>query len=227
MSGSSQSCRWLLALHSSSDTLGIALQPLAVDGAAPDPPRVEAFPLGRALANALPSCVEALLPAPRWRELGRLAVAIGPGGFTGTRLSVVLARTLAQQLALPLDGIGSFPLIARRLLACSDPELNAGFWLIQELPRRGLVAGLYGADPAALEGVREWCAPRLYADPGGLAEVERQVGMANVPRLPAEPSQPADVLSLLEIAQLASGQGRSALWQTVLPLYPTSPVALG
>jgi tRNA threonylcarbamoyladenosine biosynthesis protein TsaB len=227
MSGSPQSCRWLLALHSSSDTLGIALQPLAVDSTAMAPPRVEAFPLGRAMANALPSCVEALLPAPRWRELGRLAVAIGPGGFTGTRLTVVLARTLAQQLALPLDGIGSFPLIARRLLASSGPELGAGFWLIQELPRRGLVAGLYSADPTALEGVREWFAPRLYTDPAGLAEMERQVGMAKLPRLPAEPSQPADVLSLLEIAQLAACQGRAAPWQVVLPLYPTSPVALG
>lgn len=226
MSGSPPARRWLLALHSSSDTLGIALQPLAVDGAAPASPRVEVLPLGRALANALPDCVEALLPAPRWRELGRLAVAIGPGGFTGTRLTVVLARTLAQQLALPLDGIGSFPLIARRFLAEQGPELTAGFWLVQELPRRGLVAGLYSADPNALEGVREWCAPRLYADPAGLAEAERQVGLSPVPRLPAEPSQPADVLSLLEIAQLAALRGHSAPWQAVLPLYPTSPVAL-
>ncbi|MFO0016843.1 MAG: tRNA (adenosine(37)-N6)-threonylcarbamoyltransferase complex dimerization subunit type 1 TsaB [Synechococcaceae cyanobacterium] len=227
MSGSPPACRWLLALHSSSDTLGLALQPLADNSAVPGAPRVETFALGRALANALPGCVEALLPASRWGELGRLAVAIGPGGFTGTRLTVVLARTLAQQLALPLDGIGSFPLIARRLLARSGPELSGGIWLIKELPRRGLVAGLYGADPSALEGVREWCAPRLYADPAGLTEVERQVGMAEVPRLAAEPSQPADVLSLLEIAQLASRQGRSAPWQTVLPLYPTSPVAPG
>jgi tRNA threonylcarbamoyladenosine biosynthesis protein TsaB len=226
MSASPPACRWLLALHSSSDTLGIALQPLAVDGTSPAAPRVEALPLGRALANALPDCVEALLPAPRWRELGRLAVAIGPGGFTGTRLTVVLARTLAQQLGLPLDGIGSFPLIARRCLAERGPELTGGFWLVQELPRRGLVAGLYGADPDALEGVREWHAPRLYADPAGLAAAERQVGLAPVPRLPAEPSQPADVLSLLEIAQLAARQGRSAPWQSVLPLYPTSPVAL-
>ena len=220
-------CRWLLALHSSSESLGIGLQALAVDGVCPEPPRVEAFPLGRSLANALLGCVEAVLPAPRWRELGRLAVAIGPGGFTGTRLTVVMARTLAQQLALPLDGLGSFPLIARRLLRCRGPELAPGFWLIQELPRRGLVAGLYGADPALPEGVREWLPPRLYPDPNELAELERQVGLRQVPRLPAEPSLPADVLGLLELAQLAAQRDRSAPWQTVLPLYPTSPVALG
>jgi tRNA threonylcarbamoyladenosine biosynthesis protein TsaB len=219
--------RWLLALHSSSDTLGIALKPLTTHHAGEDSPRVEAFPLGRSLANALLGCVEAVLPASRWRELGRLAVATGPGGFTGTRLTVVLARTLAQQLALPLDGIGSFPLIARRLLACRGAELGSGFWLIQELPRRGLVAGLYAADPASPEGLREWCSPRLYADPAGLAAVERQLGLTHAVCVPAEPSLPADVLGLLELSRLAALQNRPAPWQTVLPLYPTSPVALG
>ena len=146
-------------------SLGVALQSLAVDAMPLEPPRVQAFPLGRSLANALFGCVEAVLPASRWRELGRLAVATGPGGFTGTRLTVVMARTLAQQLALPLDGIGSFALIARRLLATRGPELAAGFWLIQELPRRGVVAGLYAADPSSAAGVLEWRSPRLYADP--------------------------------------------------------------
>ena len=221
------SCRWLLALHSSSDTLGIGLQALAAEGVCPEPSRVEAFPLGRSLANALLGCVEAVLPAPRWPELGRLAVAIGPGGFTGTRLTVVMARTLAQQLALPLDGVGSFPLMARRLLRGRGPELAPGFWLIQELPRRGLVAGLYGAEPSGPEGVREWSPPRLYPDPQGLAEVERQVGLRQAGRPPAEPSLPADVHSLLELAQLAAQRDRTAPWQSVLPLYPTSPVALG
>mgnify|MGYP003339276662 CR=1 FL=1 len=222
-----RSRRWLLALHSSSDTLGIGLQPLAVAEAPLEAPRLEAFPLGRSLANALLGCLETVMPAPRWRELGRLAVAIGPGGFTGTRLTVVLARTLAQQLALPLDGIGSFALIARRLLRCRSQELAPGFWLTQELPRRGLVAGLYGPDPTVPEGLREWLAPRLYPDPDGLIEVARQLGMPDAPRLPAEPRLPADVGDLLELAQLAARQNRPAPWQSVLPLYPTSPVVVG
>ena len=94
----------LLALHSSSDCLAVGLQPLA----ATEPPQVRAFPLGRQLSGALLPCLEQLLPAPRWSELGRLVVATGPGGFTSTRLTVVLARTLAQQLAVPLQGVGSY-----------------------------------------------------------------------------------------------------------------------
>ena len=44
----SPSRRWLLALHSSSDTLGIGLQPLAVAEAPLEAPRLEAFQIGRA-----------------------------------------------------------------------------------------------------------------------------------------------------------------------------------
>ena len=94
----------LLALHSSSETLAVGLQPLD-DAAAP--PQLASFPLGRRLSNELLPCLEQVLPAEHWGRLGRLVVATGPGGFTGTRLTVVLARTLAQQLACPLHGFSS------------------------------------------------------------------------------------------------------------------------
>ncbi|MEN9387094.1 MAG: tRNA ((37)-N6)-threonylcarbamoyltransferase complex dimerization subunit type 1 TsaB, partial [Cyanobacteriota bacterium] len=67
----------LLVLHSSSESLGVAVQPLGEPAAAP---RVESFPLGRRLSNALLPCVEQVLPADQWAQLGRLAVATGPGG---------------------------------------------------------------------------------------------------------------------------------------------------
>ena len=153
---------WLLALHSSSDTLAVGLQRLAA-GPAPEPARLASFPLGRQLSNELLPCVEELLPAEQWPQLGRLVVATGPGGFTGTRLTLVLARTLAQQLAIPLHGFSSFQLIARRLAAPGGAMAGAErFWLTQELPRRGVVAGAYGPDPAAFGGVAEWEPPRLF-----------------------------------------------------------------
>ncbi len=212
----SRPARWLLALHSSSDSLGVALQDLGdgAGGGVPAVPHSAAFPLGRRLSNDLLGCVEELLPAARWPELARLAVATGPGGFTGTRLSVVFARTLAQQLDLPLDGFSSFLLIARRLrrraIAPAGP-----FRLLQELPRRGVVVGRYGDDPAALGGVAEFEAPRLLRSAGELPEG---------PRLEARVETEADVLELLELARLAAAAGWPAPWQPVLPLYPTSPV---
>ncbi|MBM5808535.1 MAG: tRNA (adenosine(37)-N6)-threonylcarbamoyltransferase complex dimerization subunit type 1 TsaB [Cyanobacteria bacterium M_surface_9_m1_291] len=198
----------LLALHSSSPLLGVGVQDLEDPDQAP---QVAAFELGRGLSNQLLACIEELLPAQRWPTLARLAVATGPGGFTGTRLTVVLARTLAQQLQLPLDGISSFALIAAR---CSISEPT---WLCQTLPRRGVVAGLYGPDPAAPGQVLEQQAPRLFA-----ADAELPAG----PQLDAEVRLPADVQQLLAFsaARAAAGDG-AAPWQSVLPLYPTSPVA--
>jgi tRNA threonylcarbamoyl adenosine modification protein YeaZ len=199
---------WLLALHSSSETLGVGV--CALPGGSEPLRRTAAFPLGRSLANALLSCVEQLLPADQWPRLARLAVATGPGGFTGTRLSVVLARTLAQQLQLPLDGFSSYLLAARRL------QLERPTWLTQELPRRGVVAGLYAPQSGALGGMAELQAPHLLPSLAGLGEA---------PRRPLEVRLPDDLDQLLDLSIEAATRGLPAPWQPVLPLYPTSPVA--
>lgn len=206
--------RWLLALHSSSDSLGVALQPL---GKPRIPATMEVFPLARALANSLLPCVEAVLPAREWPQLGRLAVATGPGGFTGTRLTVAMARTLAQQLDLPLDGISSFHLMARRLLA-AEPS-GATLILSQELPRHGVVAGLYRAEATTGAGVAELCAPRLWT-----SERELTMDLGDHPRHAAQPQLPEDAVQLLAFSQAAARSGQPAPWTTVVPLYPTSPV---
>ncbi|MCX5932966.1 MAG: tRNA (adenosine(37)-N6)-threonylcarbamoyltransferase complex dimerization subunit type 1 TsaB [Cyanobacteria bacterium] len=203
---------WLLALHSSSEVLGLGLAPLA-----PAPgtsSRISSHPLGRRLSNDLLACVELLLPAPQWRQLGRLAVATGPGGFTGTRVTVVFARTVAQQLGLPLDGFSSFLLMAHRLRQRAEVG-DQPFWLLQELPRRGIVAGCYAVDEWALGGIAEREAPRLYAQ---LADLPAGV------RLEARVDPEADVDQLLRLSGLAAAAGAAAPWASVLPLYPTSPV---
>jgi tRNA threonylcarbamoyladenosine biosynthesis protein TsaB len=200
----------VLALHSSGSQLGVGLRWL--DSSQPD--RIRCFDRGRELANALINCVEEVCPAGDWPGLVRLAVATGPGGFTSTRLTVVLARTLAQQLALPLDGVGSLVLMAQRLaLACPT-------WLVQPLPRRGLVAGLYGPDPGRPGVMREWAAPRLHADEAALQ------ALRPAPCQAVAEDVAADVLGLLERASAAQLQREPAPWQPVLPIYPTSPVAL-
>jgi tRNA threonylcarbamoyl adenosine modification protein YeaZ len=178
---------------------------------------MEAFPLGRGLSNSLLPCVEAVLPAKEWPQLARLAVATGPGGFTGTRLTVAMARTLAQQLDLPLDGISSFHLIARRLLA-GQPS-GTRLILCQDLPRHGVVAGLYRGESTALAGVAELCAPRLWPSEHDLTQA-----LGPHARHVAQPQLPADAEELLAFSQEAARSGRKSPWAVVVPLYPTSPV---
>ncbi len=202
---------WLLALHSSSPVLGVGLRRL--DGGGSD--QVRLFPLGRDLSSGLLESVESLLPASSWPQLSRLAVATGPGGFTGTRLTVVLARTLAQQLAIPLDGLGSFLLVAQRR------QLAGPTWLSQELPRRGVVAGVYGPCPDALGGMAQWREPRLYGDTEALRAAE-----PDLPVVSAEVDVERDVLQLLALSAQAHAAAVAAPWEPVLPLYPTAPVPL-
>ena len=200
---------WILALHSSTPVLGAAV--LHLD----DPVgsrRVLVRPAGRELTNSLPVAVQELLPASHWNELVRLGVAIGPGGFTGTRLTVVMARTLAQQLGCPLDPVSSFALMATRLHAAGSLiDSVAPFWIVQDLPRRGQVAGLYQCQGDG--SVTELERPHLLKDV-----------QTAVPALPMVDDVEADVSRLLDLSLQAHRRGDPGPWEAVLPIYPTSPV---
>ena len=199
---------WLLALHSSTETLGIAL--VAVEAPMEDA-RVVCRSLGRALTNELVISLQQLLPADQWADIRRLAVATGPGGFTGTRLTVVLARTLAQQLGAPLHGVSSFALMAPRLRN-QLPELqrDESFSIVQTLPRRGQVAGRYKIVKTEVEELES---PRL------LSECDQPA-----PAVAMAVDVPADVLELLRFCRQCHDRDLQGPWEPVLPIYPTSPV---
>ena len=198
----------LLALHSSTERFGVAV----LDPSAGHQPQSAVFDDGRALSNTLLKRVETVLPTPRWSALKGLAVATGPGGFTGTRLTVVMARTLAQQLGVPLLGVSSFALMAERLFR-RLPDHGERFWITRELPRRGVVGGAY----RLIDGVVEELEHPHLLQPG------RSLG----PRvLEAEDDVEADVICLLNQLQTAHARGQTSPWQSVLPIYPTSPVGV-
>ncbi|WP_413744509.1 tRNA (adenosine(37)-N6)-threonylcarbamoyltransferase complex dimerization subunit type 1 TsaB [Synechococcus sp. MIT S9451] len=203
--------RWLLALHSSTPVLGVAA--LDVDDPV-DSRRLITQPAGRGLTNSLLGAVQDVLPAACWPSIARLAVAIGPGGFTGTRLTVVMARTLAQQLDCPLDGVSSFALMASRLareVPLASPQ--EPFWIVQDLPRRGQVGGVYRLQPD--DRVEELQVPHLLEE-----------GAQPSPALTMAENVAEDVGRLLDLCLLAHRRQEPAPWHEVLPIYPTSPVGV-
>ena len=208
----------VLALHSSTEALGVGVwdcsrQPSSIH-------QIAIFPIGRSLSNRVIECVEELLPSHSWPKLSRIAVAIGPGGFTSTRLTVVMARTLAEQLNCPLDGISSFELMAPRLIrSIPSQKRNKPFWIVQPLKRRGLVAGKYlikQHDVSTLRNqneVLEIEAPHLLP-----------LGSTVKPAIEATEDLHSDVIRLLNISAASHHLKKKADWNEVLPIYPTSPV---
>lgn len=83
------------------------------------------------------------------REIEGICVGIGPGSFTGVRVAVVTARTLAQALDLPLVGISSLETMA--LDACERQNVSRCGVIMQASPTHVFYAA-YAFDISSPEG---------------------------------------------------------------------------
>ncbi len=123
--------------------------------------------IGRGHAEALPAMVAAVMAAAGLghRDLGRLAVTIGPGSFTGLRVGLAFVRGLAHGLGLPVTGVGTLAALAAAVPPDDTPILAAIDARRDELY----------VQPFAADG-RELAPPRL----GGRAEIGRMPGIWRV-----------------------------------------------
>ena len=164
-----------------------------------------------------------------WHGVTRIAVGVGPGGFTGLRIGIATARALAQARDLPLVGVSSLAALAAGVYEGSDPKYEGSdpqrvVAVIDA--RRGEV---FAASPGVFEPVA--LAPEALAariEPGSLAvgdgavrfraELER-AGAA----VPADES-PLHRVSALEVCRLGAA-GEPADRDALLPDYRREPDA--
>lgn len=159
------------------------------------------------------------LPPQTWQDFAFLSVAKGPGGFTGTRIGVVAARTLAQQLEIPLFGISTLAAVAWETAKTLDDSINIA---VQMPAQRGEVfAAIYQRDrpqnqlveilPDAVMSLEAWETLLKKQDTAYQLII-------------AEGSLGRYVTSILEIAQAAWNRGDRPHWSEVLPFYGQHPV---
>jgi len=96
--------------------------------------------MGRGQAERLMPMLEEILAAEGavWRDLAALGVGIGPGNFTGVRISVAAARGIALGLGIPAVGVTGFD-------ACAHGEPRP-LWVAIEAARGMVYLPRHGAD---------------------------------------------------------------------------------
>ena len=76
-------------------------------------------------ASRLLPLIEQALEGTGWSEVERIAVGVGPGGFTGLRIGVATARALAQAHGLPLVPVSSLAALAANADGLAAAVLDA------------------------------------------------------------------------------------------------------
>jgi tRNA threonylcarbamoyladenosine biosynthesis protein TsaB len=104
--------------------------------------------IGRGHAEVLMGLVAEMLAeaGATYADLGRIAVVVGPGSFTGLRVGVAAAKGLALALAIPVVGIAS-------LEALAEPHWDGGapVLAVTDAKRGEVYAALYGPGGAVLQ----------------------------------------------------------------------------
>ena len=96
------------------------------------------------LCNNLINDLNKFISKENLQKINKLSVSIGPANFNASRLIVVLARTISQQINCPLDSFSSFEIMAKRIASKNNIFTNKqSFWIYKKLKRKGFIAGKY------------------------------------------------------------------------------------
>jgi tRNA A37 threonylcarbamoyladenosine modification protein TsaB len=152
------------------------------------------------------------------QKINKLSVSIGPANFNASRLIVVLARTISQQINCPLDSFSSFEIMAKRIASKNNIfTKEKSFWIYKKLKRKGFIAGKYEICQNEKNSsdlvIRETVLPKVVKE---LESKELS--------LEANYDDKEDLKELLDLSNKNLLNSNIDSWRKVLPLYPISPI---
>ncbi len=205
--------KYALALHTSSPELGLAISNFTDDR------RCQTWDLGRELSSLIHQYLVEFIQPQTWTDLAFIAVAKGPGSFTGTRIGMVIARTLAQQLQIPLFAISTLAAVAwSRRSTLENPTSIA----VQMTAARGQIfTGIYEINSSSNTCIE--LQPDTVMQPDTWHQTLNHWPTAHQ-LISAEGNLGYTAINLLELAALDWAQGHQPHWSTALPFYGQHPI---
>jgi tRNA threonylcarbamoyl adenosine modification protein YeaZ len=215
-----QPTKYGLAIHTTTPELGLAMSNFV------DDQRSQTYHLARDLSSHIHHYLIQLIKPHNWTDIAFIAVAKGPGGFTGTRIGIVIARTLAQQLQIPVFTISTLAAVAWQTYRNSYHDLNSmtasAIIAVEMAAQQGKIFGaIYQATPTNIIP--------LLTDTVFTPEEWQQVlqqwhsNHHQIQHILATTELAKTVISILELAQIEKQQGKQPHWTQALPYYGLTP----
>ena len=170
------------------------------------------------LCNNLINDLNKFISKENLQKINKLSVSIGPANFNASRLIVVLARTVSQQINCPLDSFSSFEIMAKRIASKNNILTNKkSFWIYKQLKRKGFIAGKYEICH------NEKNSSDLVIQETVLPKVVKALESKEL-SFEATYDDKEDLKELLDLSNKNLLNSNVDSWQKVLPLYPISPI---
>ena len=170
------------------------------------------------LCNNLINDLNKFISKENLQKINKLSVSVGPANFNASRLIVVLARTISQQINCPLESFSAFEIMAKRIASKNNIFKNKkSFWIYKKLKRKGLIAGKYEIFHKEKNSsdlvIRETVLPKVVKE---LESKELS--------FEATFNDREDLKELLDLSNKNLLNSNVDSWRNVLPLYPISPI---
>ena len=170
------------------------------------------------LCNNLINDLKKFISKDNLHKINKLSVSIGPANFNASRLIVVLARTISQQINCPLDSFSSFEIMAKRIASKNNIFTNKkSFWIYKKLKRKGFISGKYeichNEKNSSDLVIRETVLPKIVKELKSKELVFEAIY-----------DDKEDLKELLDLSYKNLLNSNLDSWRKVLPLYPISPI---